>query len=175
MNVTVNGAAATITGFTTPVNPDYRNAANRWWQRSGSSDNYWISFDGFHVNGVDDAYDLKSLKNDSAKFYFLLYKGNTNGADAFFTIYLDSAENAADVEHGSWVSMSINTSTGLARFSEIEVRDPAVPWPATGPAALTRSQMYQANGYYFVQSSAYTYDQVSVNDPKIWITWYWIF
>ncbi|OQP60806.1 DUF4302 domain-containing protein [Niastella populi] len=175
MNVTVNGTAATIGGFTTPINSDVRNASNRWWQRSGSGDNYWISFDGWHVNGVDDAYNIKALKNDTADFYFILYKGNTNGADAFFTIYLDQAEQVLDVENGSWVTMNINTSNGLARFNEIDLRDPAVPWPATGAAAQTRSQMYQPNGYYFVQSSANTYDQVSVADPRIWITWYWLF
>jgi hypothetical protein len=174
MNVTVNGTAATISGFTTPVNPDVRTAANRWWQVSGSGDLYWISFDGWHVNGVDDGYNIKSLKNDTAKFYFILYKGNTNGADAFFTIYLDSAEQAIDVEHGSWVSMTAN-SAGVARFGEIELRDLSVPWPASGPARQTRDQLYQANGYYFVQSSASTYDQVSVSDPRIWITWYWLF
>ncbi len=175
INVTVNGTAATISGFTTPINLDVRNASNRWWQRSGSGDDYWISFDGWHVNGVNDAYNIKALKNDTADFYFLLYKGNTNGADAFFTIYLDEAEQSLDVEHGSWVNMNINTSNGVARFGEIDLRDPAVPWPATGAAAQTRSQMYQPNGYYFVQSSAYTYDQVSVADPRIWITWYWVF
>lgn len=174
LNVTVNGTAATISGATTPINPDVRDASNRWWQRSGSGSDYWISFDGWHANGVDDAYNIKSLKNDTAGFYFILYKGNTNGADAFFTIYLDEAEQALDVENGSWVSMTTN-SAGVARFNEIELRDPAVPWPASGPAAQTRNQLYQQNGYYFVQSSAYTYDQVSVIDPRIWITWYWLF
>jgi len=175
MNVSVNGTAATIAGFTTPINPDVRNAPDRWWQRSAAGDNYWVSFDGWHSNGVDDAYNIKSLKNDTAEFYFILYKANTNGADAFFTIYLDSADNEIDVIDGSWVSMNTNATSGVTRFSEIELRDLSIPWPVTGPAALTRSQLYNTGGYYFVQTSAYTYDQVSVSDPTTWISWYWIF
>jgi hypothetical protein len=175
MNVTVNGTAATITSFSTPINPDVKQAATRWWQVSAASDFYWISFDGFHSNGVDDAFNMKSLKNDSAKFYFLLYKGNQAGGDAFFTIYRDTADNTLDVEHGSWVTMNRNTTTGVARFTENSLRDTAVKWPASGPAALTRNQMYNTSGYYFVQSSATTYDMVSIEDAKTWISWFWLF
>ena len=172
MNVTVNGTAATITGFSAPINPDVKNSANRWWSYGAASDYYWISFDGFHSNGVDDAFNIKSLKNDSAKFYFLLYKPNTNGIDAFFTIYRDTADNSLAVESGSWVTMNITTSSGRARFSEYQVR---TIWPVTGPAADTRNQMFSASGYYFVQTSPFTYDMVSIADAKIWATWYWLF
>lgn len=172
MNVTVNGTAAVISGFSTPINPDVKDAANRWWTFGAASDYYWISFDGFHSNGVDDAYNIKSIKNDSAKFYFLLYKPNTNGVDAFFTIYRDTLDNSLDVESGSWVTMNITTSTGESKFNEYQIRS---AWPATGPADLTRKQMFQSNGYYFVQTSSITYDQVSIADAKVWMTWYWLF
>lgn len=172
MNVTVNGTAATISGFSTPVNPDVKDASNRWWQHGAASDYYWITFDGFHVNGVDDAYNLKSLKNDTAVYYFLLYKPNTNGIDAFFSIYRDTLDNSIDVESGSWVTMNITTSTGRARFNEYQIR---TAWPVTAPATDTRTQMFNTNGYYFVQTSSYTYDMVSVSDAKIWMTWYWLF
>ncbi|THU39918.1 DUF4302 domain-containing protein [Niastella caeni] len=171
MNVTVNGTAATITGFSTPINPDVRNASNRWWQQGAASDFYWISFDGFHVNGVDDAYNIKSIKNDTAKFYFLLYKPNTNGVDAFFTIYRDTLDNSLDVESGSWVSMNVTSSSGRARFSEVQERS---PWPA-GAATTTRNQMFNGSGYYIVQSSSFSYDMVSIADAKVWITWFWLF
>lgn len=174
MNVTVNGAAATISGFSTPINPDVKNASNRWWQFGAASDYYWISFDGFHVNGVDDAYNLKSLKNDTAKFYFLLYKPNSNAIDAFFTIYRDTVDNALDLESGSWVSKNITASTGRIRFSEYQARADA-PWPATGPAADTRTQFYNASGYYIVQTSSNSYDMVSIADAKVWLTWLWLF
>jgi hypothetical protein len=174
MNVTVNGAAATITGFSSPINPDVKEAPNRWWQFGAASDYYWISFDGFHSNGVDDAFNVKSLKNDTAKFYFLLYKPNTNGIDAFFTIYRDTVDNTLDLESGSWVTLGIATTSGESKFSEYQTRADA-PWPATGPADLTRKQMFHSSGYYFVQTSAITYDMVSIADAKVWCTWYWLF
>ncbi len=178
MNVTVNGTTATIMGFTTatapPLNPDVKNASNRWWQFGAASDNYWISFDGFHVNGVDDAYNLKSLKNDTAKYYFLLYKPNPGGVDAFFTIYRDTVSNELDVEAGSWVSMNVTTSSGRARFSLYQ-EHATRPWPLTGPAVDTRNQLFNASGYYIAQSSSYSYDVVSIADPTVWITWYWLF
>jgi hypothetical protein len=174
MSVAVDGSPANITGATTPVNPDVKNAVNRWWSQGASSDNFWVSYNGFHVNGVDDAYNLKSLKNDTAKFYFLLYRNNTNGADAFFTIYRDTVDNTLAVVHGSWVGMTVTASSGRTRFSEIELRNDTIPW-TPGPADNTRQQLYNTAGYYFVQSSARTFDMVSIADPKIWISWIWEF
>lgn len=172
MNVMVNGTAATITGFNAPLNPDVRDAGTRWWQQGAAGDQYWVSIDGFHVNGVDDGYNLKSLKTDTSEYYFLLYKPNRNSIDAFFSIYLNPTTDEADVNHGSWLRMTSSPSTGRATFTEFEPWDN--PFPATGPAAQTRAQMLNGNGYYFVQSSERTYDMVSVADAKIWLTWYWI-
>ena len=174
LNVTVNGTAATVKGFTTPLNPDVKNASNRWKQLGAAGDNFWVSFDGFHINGVDDAYNIKSIKNDTAKFYFLLYKPNSDAVDAFFTIYRDTISDELDRESGSWVRMSIIASTGKANFNELEELADS-PWPLTGPAADTRTQMYNGGGYYIVQSSSITYDMVSIADPTVWITWFWLF
>ncbi|WP_205512521.1 DUF4302 domain-containing protein [Longitalea arenae] len=173
MSVGVNAAAATITSATAPINPDVKNAVNRWWSRGATSDNFWVSYTGFHINGVDDAYNIRSLRNDTAKFEFLLYKNNTDGADAFFTIYSDTADNSFAVVSGSWVNMTVTASSGRARFNELEVRANS-PWPA-GPADNTRQQLYNPAGYYFVQSSDRTFDMVSIADPKIWISWIWEF
>jgi hypothetical protein len=176
MGATVNGTAATIAGATTPLNPDVSSAAERWRQQSVSSGNYYISFDGWHSNGVDDAYGIKSLKNDTAEFYALLYAANSDGADVFVNFYLDSADNELVLMNGSVVRKNRVGNTGLNNFTEIRAHPRAEePWPTSGAAALTRSQMYNTSGYYFVQSSSYTYDQVSIADPRIWITWYWLF
>jgi len=174
MNVTVNGTAATITGYNgPPINPDVKNAAARWAAQSGAGDNYWISVDGFHVNGVDDAYNIKSLKTDTTKYFYLLYKTNPGSVDAFFPVFLDSAKNSLVANYRSWLVMTITPSTGRTRFAETS-QAPSDPWPA-GPAGDTRTQMLNPNGFYFVQSSSYSYDMVSVADAKVWLTWYWIF
>ena len=172
MNVTVNGSAATITGYDVPLNPDVAVAARRWSEVSLNSDYYWISIDGFHVNGVNDAYNIKSLKTDSSEYYYLLYKSNTNGLDAFIPIFLDTVKNTLIATYGSWFQMKTNNSGGRAIFNEYDTR--TTPYPASGPAADTRNQMKQANGYYFAQTSSYSYDMVSAADSKVWLTWYWI-
>jgi hypothetical protein len=45
------------------------------------------------------------------------------------------------------------------------------PYPTSGPAADTRTLLYNASGYYFVQTGATTYDMVSAADGKAWINW----
>lgn len=181
MSVTVNGTAATIAGVppaTNPLtlNPDVTNAAERWWQQSATSGNYYLSIDGWHSNGVDDAYNIKALKNDTAQFYALLYAANPDGQDVLVNFYLDSADNELVNMNGSVVKKNKVGNSGLNNFTEIRLHPRSKePWPASGAAALTRSQMYNTSGYYFVQSSSYTYDQVSIADPKTWITWYWLF
>jgi hypothetical protein len=47
----------------------------------------------------------------------------------------------------------------------------AGPYPTSGPAYLTKQQLFITNGYWFVQTGATTYDMVSANDAKAWITW----
>lgn len=173
MSVTVNGTAANISGFTAPINPDVKDAVNRWYQQSGAGDNYWISVDGFHVNGVDDAYGIKTLKTDTTSYYYLLYKANPGSSDAFIPVFLHTAQNELIATYGSWLTMTVTSSTGLARFTEDAQRD--VPYPPSGPATDTRTQMLNAGGYYFVQSTAYSYDMVSAADAKVWLTWIWIF
>lgn len=174
LNVTVNGTAATIAGYSNaPINPDVRSTPDRWRTVSSSGDLYWISFDGWHKNGVDDAYDIKSLKNDTAKFYFILYKANSNGGDAFFTMYIDSVKNKIVIVNGSWLAQN-SLATGVTTFGDLGLRKDDVPWPASGAAKQTFDQELNG-GYYFVQSSPYTYDQVSVSDPTTWISWYWVF
>jgi hypothetical protein len=182
MNVTVNGTAATIKGAvptTTapPLNPDVKNAITRWRNQAIAGGNYWISLNGFHKNGVDDAFNIRSLKNDSAEFYFLLYQPNQAGGDAFVNVYLDTLHTPLGLVgiNGSWVKQTITKTTGLTRVTEDSVNS-KIPWPASGPAQQTRQQMFSGTGnYYFVQSSEITYDQVSVDDPSTWITWYWVF
>ncbi|OQP51857.1 hypothetical protein A4H97_27020 [Niastella yeongjuensis] len=179
MNVTVNGTPSTIKGAAgsnvVPINPDVKNAVVRWRSQAQSTGNYWISFNGFHKNGVEDAFDINSLRNDSALFYYLLYSPNSRGSDGFLNIYLDTASNPPGLIaiNGSWAKR-ISDNAGLTTITEDSVYS-EFPWPASGPAADTRNQLFSGTGrYYFVQSSAISYDMVSKDDPTTWITWWWI-
>ncbi len=179
MNVTVNGAAGTIKGVgpnVQPLNPDVKNAITRWRNQATNNGAYWISFRGFHKNGKEDAFNVNSLKNDTAIFYYFLYWPHTTGSDEFINVYLDTAGTPLGLAgiNGSFAKQTINRNTGLTRVTEDSVYS-KLPWPATGPAADTRNQLFSGTGnYYFVQSGALSYDMVSVDDPSVWITWWWI-
>lgn len=169
INVTVGSIAGTIIGIDTPLRVDV-NAPARWWQFAVDNGNtFWISFKGFHVNGVDDAYNLQSLVSGTESYYFLLYwPAYATGNDFFGPVFINAAGTALSLQYGSAPRKPTFTSDGRAIFVELGTYGPQ---PATGPAGLTRDQLYSARGYYFVQTSANTYDMVSASDGKIWLTW----
>src|SRR5690606_19027298 len=62
------GAAGAINGATSPARPD-RDAPARWWQLAAGQESYWISFNGFRVNGVKNAFHVRDLP----AFAFLVF------------------------------------------------------------------------------------------------------
>ena len=169
INVTVNGSTGTISGIVKPLGIDVA-APNRWWQYAVTNANgYWISVNGFHVNGVDDAYNINSLTSGTDTYYYLIYwPAYGNGYDFFGPVFLDAAQTGLSIYYGSAPSTPLFTSDGRAVFHELGTFGTN---PTSGPAALTHDQLYIPNGYYFVQTSATTYDMVSAADGKAWITW----
>ena len=172
LDVKVNGADRTISGAAQPLKIDL-GAPQRWWQASASSGDYWISINGFHVNGVDDAFGVRSLTNGSWSYYFLLYwAGVTASNDFFGPVFIDADRTTADFFYGTAPRPTF-TSDGRAVFVRVGDYGPPnfLAYPSSGPAALTRAQLYNASGYYFVQTSATSYDMVSATDAKAWISW----
>lgn len=172
LNVKVNGTDRTIAGATQPLKIDL-GAPQRWWQASASSGDYWISINGFHVNGVDDAFGVKSLTNGTWTYYFLLYwAGVTASNDFFGPVFINAEQNAADFFYGTAPRPNFTTD-GRAIFVRVGDYGPPnfLAYPSTGPAAQTRALLYNASGYYFVQTSATSYDMVSATDAKAWISW----
>ncbi len=169
ISLTTNGSAATITGIVTPLKVDVA-APRRWWQYAVSNGNdYWISINGFHVNGVDDAYNINSLMSGTDSYYYLIYwPAYGSNYDFFGPIFLDAAQTGLSLYYGSAPRTPTFTSDGRAVFNELGTF--GTP-PSTGPATLTHDQLYIPNGYYFVQTGATTYDMVSALDGKAWITW----
>ena len=73
LNIKVNGNNTSIAGATKPLKVDL-TAPQRWWQFPiDNGGTYWISINGFHVNGVEDAFNIKSLKTDTSQYYYLIY------------------------------------------------------------------------------------------------------
>lgn len=165
LNVKINGTAATITGAPQPLKVDL-TAPTRWWQYAVTNgEAYWISFNGFHVNGVDDAFGIKTL----SKFYYLIYWPQyTTANDLFAPIFLNDAGNGLVFQYGAAPEKPQFTSDGRAIFKLLGNYG---TYPSTGPAAQTRSQLLISQGYYFVQTGPSSYDMVSSTDAKAWITW----
>jgi hypothetical protein len=173
VNLTINNSAATITGVVVPLKVDV-GAPMRWYNYPGNNGGlYWVSLTGFHVNGVDDAFGVRSLKSGDSTFYYLLYWPGVN--DFFAPVFIDAAQTAVDVFYATAPSLSVK-SDGRAVFNLLgDYGPPLFPYPTTGPAAQTKALLYNSKGYYFVQTSETTYDMVSAQDGKSWITWYYIF
>ncbi len=173
INLTVNGTAATITGIVTPLKVDV-NAPRRWWQYAVDNEGYWISITGFHVNGVDDAFGVRTLQTDTSQYYSLFYWPGIQpqsgpSFDVFGPFYYVPSSNSLDLIYGTAHNLKFFPD-GRVVFNYLG--DLTIgPYPNNGPAALSRNQLYNSRGFYFVQTSATSYDMVSASDGKSWITW----
>lgn len=164
-----NNTTGSLAGVNSPIAID-KGAPGRWWNDAvAAGGTYWISENGFHVNGVDDAYNVKSLKSGTSSYYYLIYwpQYSTN-YDFFGPIFINAAGSALNLFYGTAPRAPTITTDGRVVFRELGTLGPQ---PATGPAVLSRMQLYNTGGYYFVQTGATSYDMVSATDAKIWITW----
>jgi len=170
LNIKVNGTPATIAGATQPLKVDL-GAPQRWRQYAINNGGlYWISVNGFTINGVEDAFGIKTLKTDSSQYFYLLYWPVPSGQtfDALAPTFLIPSQNALDLIYGIAVTPTFSPD-GRAVFSYLS--DVVGPYPSTGPAALTRTQLLLPQGYYFIQTGPTTYDMVSALDARAWISW----
>ena len=169
LSVTIGGTAATITGVVKPLKVDL-NAPLRWWQEAANSPGgYWISINGFHVNGVDDAFNVNTLASGNSRYYYYIYYPNfgpTN--DLFAPIFLDVAGNQLVLDYGTAPRTPVFTADGRAVFLLL---GDYPPYPTSGPAVESKNLLYQSSGYYFVQTGTTSYDMVSAADGKAWISW----
>ena len=170
INLSVNNTASTITGIVVPLKVDI-GAPKRWWDYAvNSGRDFWYSIEGFHVNGVDDAFGIQTLPG----YFFLVYwplpgpPFNTTTNDFFGPIFLNAAGTGLEIQYGTAPDLPTFTADGRAVFEELGNYG---VYPATGPAAQTKALLFNTSGYYFVQTSATTYDMVSAANGKSWITW----
>lgn len=167
LGVTVAGTKITIVDNPKPLKVDL-TAARRWYQTALSSDSYWVSENGFHVNGVDDAFNVRSLVSGTAKYYFYLYwPGYGSNYDAFAPIFVQ--DNSATFIYLDAAKAPTFTTDGRAIFSGLGVAGDA--YPTDGPAVASKNYLYDASGFYLIQLSDNAYDMVSAKDGKGWISW----
>lgn len=175
IHLTVNGAAATLRGIVVPLKVDL-GAPQRFKQYAIDQGSYWISINGWHIDGVDDALNFRSLIRN---YNFILYTPKESGlfgwtsGDLGVVIY-DNGNSAL----GSSYTSTINN--GIIKFV-IEGSNGSIGFGTALPAAQAalvvgatnsfRSYMTDPGGYYLVQTTATTYDMVSAANGKAWITW----
>lgn len=169
MRVSVNDAiTSAVSGATKPVKPDV-DAPARWWQTVYVQDTYWVSLNGFHVNGADDAFRVRNIPG----FAFLLFWpafGSQSGVTYDLQGYVFQEPGGLSLEFGSaWLPPQF-TSDGRVIF-RIYGTLGTVPAAATTPFNNTNAVMADPNGFYLVQTGNSRYDMVSAKDARSWITW----
>ncbi len=164
LSVHTNNITGTIAGAVKPLKTDV-NAPQRWWQTAVNGEAYWESFAGFHANGVDDAFAINTL----GRFYSLIYWPEYDtDVDLFAPVFVNAAGDGLTLQYGAAIGTPEFTADGRAVFSILGTYG---THPATGPAAQSLIQLLIPQGYYFIQTSAASYDMVSALDAKTWITW----
>lgn len=167
LGFSVNGTPTTVAGAGQPLRTDL-TAARRWWQYGADRDIFWYSIDGFHVNGVDNAYRIDTITSGANKSIALIYWPGYNPSYDFFGPLFVTPANSLTLGFGTAPNPPTFTSDGRAIFSQLGNFG---SYPTTGGAALSRARLYSAAGYYFVQTGATTFDMVSAADSRIWISW----
>lgn len=168
LSFSVNGTASSIVGSGTPIKVDL-DGPMRWWQYAVKQGGYWISPQGFHVNGVDDAYGITKTTN----FYFLLYwpKYGTSGSTTYDLLgSVKLINNALSLPYGLGYRQPTFSADGRITFPYLGQLG-TIPTADSVAVAKTRIQFSDASGYYLVRLDSTTYDMVSAKDGKAWINW----
>ncbi|GEP94026.1 DUF4302 domain-containing protein [Chitinophaga cymbidii] len=162
----VNGTStASMRGANAPVNVDL-DAPQRWWLTQASIGSYWISFNGFHVDGVDDAFGVRDLPN----FYFLLF-WPAYGADFDLGGYVFLENGGLSLNFGAaFRTPPVFTSNGRIIFDYLQGLG-NIPPDAEDAYLNTAIKFNDPGGFYLVQTSPASYDMVSASDAKTWISW----
>lgn len=165
-NVSLNGTtASTIAGAIAPVKVDVQ-APQRWWQTQWQIDDYWYSWTGFHVNGVDDAFGLRKLPNF---YYLLLWPAYETNYDLTGFTFLVNGSLSLPFGAGTQLPPTF-TVDGRVIFPFLGTLG-TVPADMQDEYVATAQRLINASGFYLIQTSANSYDMVSANDAKTWITW----
>lgn len=167
LSVTAAGTKTTIAEAAKPLKVDVA-AARRWYQSALSEDSYWASGNGFHVNGVDDAFKVNSLTSGTATYYFYLYWPQYgSNYDAFGPVF--QQDGGATLFYLDAVRAPSFPADGRIIFTNAGTLGDS--YPSDGPAVASSNYLYDTNGFYLIQLSDNAYDMVSAKDGKGWISW----
>jgi hypothetical protein len=151
---------ATINGVIKPFVVD-TGAPRRWYNQVAATGGYWISTDGFHVDGVDDAFGVQGIPGFNFMFYYPNFGQGYDFAGVVPSGYAFGPALAA-----SFRSTGTVTFTTPGNFGDI---------PPEGAAAMNKiiPKYLESTGFYLVQTDDNSYDMVNVRDARSWISWQW--
>ncbi|MGC4037924.1 MAG: DUF4302 domain-containing protein [Chitinophagaceae bacterium] len=171
LTVTAGGSTATITGAIKPLVLD-TGAPRRWWQKAKDADEYWVSTDGFHVNGVDDAFGIKQIPYFSFMIFWPAY--GTSGATTYDLAGFVTDSSGLALNFGAGYRAPNFTTDGRVTFTLLGTLG-VVPPEAQAAFDATSAKFGQAGGYYLIQIDENDYDMVATSDAKSWISWFYPF
>lgn len=150
---------ATIAGVIKPLLVDL-TAGRRWYNEALSNGSFWISTTGFHVNGIDDAYSVRSIPGFNFMFYYPQFG---QGFD-FAGIVPDG------FAYGPAFTPTFKNN-GTVTFAYPGGGWGEIPDAAAATMSLIVAKYQESEGFYFVQTGPGTYDMVNVRDARTWISW----
>lgn len=168
LSFNIDGNPAAIIGSGQPIKVDL-DAPMRWWQYALKRGGYWISPDGFHVNGVDDAFGITKTTN----YWFMMYWPKYDiyqGTTFDLAGVVKRANGSSSIAYGIAHRQPTFTDDGRIYFPYFGVLG-NVPTADSIPLAKTINQFSEGSGYYLVRLDSTTYDMVSAKDGKAWINW----
>ena len=165
-----NNTSATIKGVIKPQVLD-TEAPRRWWQSMADEGNFWYTYTGFHVDGVDDAYGLTGIQNFVALGFWPQY-GTSGGITYDLAGYLMNESGQLTLSFGTAFRAPTFTSDGRIRFGNYLGDLGDIPDDAVDPYVNTAMKLLEANGFYLVQISDDQYDMVNAANARAWISWY---
>jgi hypothetical protein len=169
LGFTAGGTKVTVLDAAKPLKVD-ATAPKRWYDTPVATDGYWFSVNGFHVNGVDDAFKVNTLLSGKAYYYYYFYWPQFNtGYDAFGPAFVNG--NSLSLIYADAPSTPTFTSDGRVVFANAGTLGTYPTDGTAAPAIASRNQLYDTNGYYLVQLNESSYDMVSAKDGKSWIRW----
>ena len=168
LGLTAAGAKVTVVEAAKPLKVDVA-AARRWYQTAADEGGYWFSWDGFHVNGVDDAFKVNTLNyNGTSPYYYYFYWPQFgSGYDAYGPAFV--TDNALSLYYADAPRTPTFATDGRIIFVPSGVLGDA--YPTSGPAVDSKNYLYDTNGFYIIQLSDNAYDMVSAKDGRGWINW----
>ncbi|SEW53995.1 DUF4302 domain-containing protein [Chitinophaga arvensicola] len=178
ISASINGnTPVTITPALAPLTPEPDVALNFY---IAGLDGAWLAGPGFHVRGVDDAYNLLKLPYPGGTYLAMVYlPGRVNGGDLdVLSPYFTGLDDGYPYVYAGGIAQP-GITQGRLTFRMLNGGDPVV----NPPALIATNRIFNfgrtaapyttpSPGFYIVRKAdGVTFDMVTAGDALGWISW----